>query len=60
MSTTPLNSVKIPIALEEMELPYKVEIIDIFIGEGQKPKYLVISPGGKIPAVCDEDDGTTV
>lgn len=43
-----------------MELPYKVEIIDIFIGEGQKPKYLVISPGGKIPAVCDEDDGTTV
>jgi GST-like protein len=54
------NGVKIAIALEEMGVPYKSELVDIFSGVGQKPEFLALSPAGKIPAIRDEDNGTVV
>ena len=41
--------------LEEMQLPYKLHLIDLFGGEGQSPDYLRINPHGAVPAA--EIDG---
>ena len=49
------NGRKISVALEEMELPYKVVPIDITKGEQMKPEFLAISPNNKIPAIVDPD-----
>src|SRR6202007_1406263 len=45
------NGRKVSIALEEMELAYEVEKIDILGGEQQRPDFLAISPNGRIPAL---------
>lgn len=57
--TTP-NGKKIAIALEEMELPYRVHWIDIGKGEQFAPDFLNISPNNRIPAIVDHNtaDGT--
>ncbi|MDX1515901.1 MAG: glutathione S-transferase N-terminal domain-containing protein [Woeseiaceae bacterium] len=52
--TTP-NGRKVSIALEEMQLPYRVHPIDIGAGEQFEPGYLKISPNNKIPAIVDGD-----
>ncbi|HQR11245.1 MAG TPA: glutathione S-transferase N-terminal domain-containing protein [Casimicrobiaceae bacterium] len=49
------NGRKISVALEEMELPYIVRIVDIGKGEQFDPEFLKISPNGKIPAIVDPD-----
>jgi GST-like protein len=49
------NGRKISIALEEMELPYVVRVVDIRKGEQLAPEFLAISPNGKIPALVDPD-----
>jgi len=49
------NGRKISIALEEMELPYVVRVVDIRKGEQLAPDFLAISPNGKIPAIVDPD-----
>jgi GST-like protein len=49
------NGRKISIALEEMELPYVVRVVDIRQGEQLAPEVLAISPNGKIPALVDPD-----
>jgi GST-like protein len=49
------NGRKISIALEEMELPYVVRVVDIRKGEQLAPGFLAISPNGKIPAIVDPD-----
>lgn len=54
------NGHKIAIALEELELPYKVIPVNVFAGEGAQPWFLQISPAGKIPAIRDTDDGQSV
>jgi hypothetical protein len=43
------NGRKISVALEEMDLPYSVKIIDISKGQQFEPEFLQISPNGKIP-----------
>jgi GSH-dependent disulfide-bond oxidoreductase len=52
--TTP-NGFKALIALEELELPYRLHWVDIGKGEQQKPEYIAINPNGKIPAIVDAD-----
>jgi GST-like protein len=47
------NGRKISIALEEMGLPYRIKIVDIFKHEAQTPEYLKICPNGRIPAIVD-------
>jgi GST-like protein len=47
------NGRKVSIALEELELPYKVIPVNIARGEQFKPEFLAISPNNRIPAVVD-------
>ncbi len=56
------NGRKISVALEEMELPYVVKIVDIRKGDQHDPAFLKLSPNGKIPAIVDPDgpDGKPV
>jgi len=49
------NGRKISVALEEMGLPYEVQVIDITKGEQSAPAFLKISPNNKIPAIVDPD-----
>ena len=49
------NGRKISVALEEMGLPYEVQVVDIGQGEQFKPDFLKISPNNKIPAIVDAD-----
>jgi GST-like protein len=47
------NGRKISIALEELELPYKVFPVNMGRGEQFKPEFLAISPNNRIPAIVD-------
>ena len=49
------NGRKISVALEEMELPYDIRIVDIGRDEQFAPEFLKISPNNKIPAIVDPD-----
>ena len=57
------NGWKISIALEEMELPYRMIPVDIGKGANFEPAFLAISPNGRIPAIVDfepEDGGAPI
>jgi glutathione S-transferase/GST-like protein len=47
------NGHKVSIALEELELPYTVHALDLGKLEQKRPKFLEISPNGRIPAIVD-------
>ena len=47
------NGLKISIALEEMNLAYAVQPVNIGQGEQFNPDFLAISPNNKIPAIQD-------
>lgn len=47
------NARKISVALEEMELDYAVQVIDITKNQQFQPDFLAISPNNKIPAITD-------
>lgn len=49
------NARKISVALEEMGLPYAVQVVDITQNEQFEPDFLKISPNNKIPALLDTD-----
>lgn len=49
------NGWKISIALEEMELPYRVIWVNIGRGEQFEPAFLAISPNNRIPAIVDHE-----
>ena len=49
------NGWKISIALEEMELPYRIVPVNIGRGEQFEPGFLAISPNNRIPAIVDHD-----
>ena len=49
------NGRKISIALEEMELPYEVQRIDLSAGQQFDPEYRRLNPNGKIPSIIDPD-----
>lgn len=58
--TTP-NGRKISIMLEELGIPYQVNVVNISNGEQFEPKFLKVSPNNKIPAIVDEAaNGLTV
>src|SRR5438552_14483665 len=40
-------------ALEELDLPYELVLLDRQKGENRAPAYLAISPAGKVPAIVD-------
>ncbi len=47
------NGHKITIALEEMNLPYEIKIVDIRKNDQFQPGFLAISPNNKMPAIFD-------
>ena len=56
------NGRKISVALEEMDLPYRVKPVDITQGQQHEPDFLAISPNNRIPAIVDPDgpDGAPI
>ena len=56
------NGRKISVALEEMGLPYQVQVVNITKDDQFKPDFLRISPNNKIPAIIDPDgpDGQAI
>jgi GST-like protein len=49
------NGWKISIALEEMELAYRIVPVNIGRGEQFKPEFLTISPNNRMPAIVDHE-----
>lgn len=49
------NARKITVALEEMDLRYDVQVVDITQGQQHAPDFVRISPNHKIPAIVDGD-----
>ncbi len=49
------NSVRVPIALEELGLPYTLSPVNVRKGEQKQPSYLAINPNGKVPVLVDTD-----
>lgn len=56
------NGWKISIALEEMALPYEVNLVNIGAGDQFKPDFLKIAPNNRMPAIIDPDgpDGAPI
>jgi glutathione S-transferase len=49
------NSVKIPIALEELGLAYELKPINVRRGEQKDQAFLSLNPNGKVPVLVDTD-----
>jgi len=49
------NGHKVSIALEELELPYDLRVLDLGKLEQKEPWFLAINPNGRIPAIIDHD-----
>jgi GST-like protein len=49
------NGRKVTIALEELNVPYDVRLVDIGKGEQFAPDFLKISPNNRMPAIIDPD-----
>ncbi|MGO9741374.1 MAG: glutathione S-transferase N-terminal domain-containing protein [Roseiarcus sp.] len=49
------NGWKISIMLEECELPYVLNMVDITRGQQFEPTFLAISPNNRMPAIVDPD-----
>lgn len=49
------NGHKISIALEELELPYALRVLDLGKQEQKEAGFLAINPNGRIPAIVDHD-----
>ena len=56
------NGRKVSIALEELELAYRVHPVDLGKDEQFAPAFLKVSPNNKIPGIVDSDgpDGKTI
>lgn len=56
------NGWKVAIALEEMALPYNLNLVDIGAGDQFKPAFLKLSPNNRMPAIVDPDgpDGAPI
>lgn len=52
------NSIKVPIALEELGLDYTLHGINVRKGEQKAPDFIAINPNAKLPVLVDSDGGT--
>jgi GST-like protein len=52
------NSVKVPIALEEMGLAYELKPVNVRKGEQKEPAFLALNPNGKVPVLVERDGET--
>jgi glutathione S-transferase/GST-like protein len=51
------NGWKVSILLEELGLPYRVNVLDLRSGAQKEPWFTAINPNGRIPAIVDRDEG---
>ena len=51
------NARKVAIALEEMELPWRLELVDMLAGDQLTPEFRALNPNNKSPVIVDEDGG---
>jgi GST-like protein len=49
------NVVKIFLALEELELPWDLQLVDVFDGRQFEPAFLKLNPNAKVPVLVDPD-----
>ncbi len=49
------NSIKVPIALEELGLDYDLHAVNIRKGEQKLPDFLTLNPNAKVPVLVDND-----
>jgi len=49
------NGYKIRLLLNQLERPFRTEIVSIFEGHGQRPEYLALNPTGAVPAIRLDD-----
>jgi len=54
-SHTP-NGYKISVALEELDIPYNVHVVNLQSGDQKKPEFLELNPNGRIPVIVDTDN----
>lgn len=54
------NGWKVSMALEEMEIEYKLLLVDLGKGEQHHPDFLKLSPNGRIPAIHDQDTDISI
>jgi GST-like protein len=47
------NSVKVPIALEELQLPYELNPINVRKGEQKSPDFVSLNANAKVPVLVD-------
>src|SRR3712207_6182361 len=41
--------------MEELDRPYRLDVIDLKMGDQKKPEFLKLNPMGKVPLVLDGD-----
>jgi GST-like protein len=49
------NSLRVPIMLEELDLPYDLKPVNVRKGEQKLPEHLALNPNGKVPVLVDPD-----
>ncbi|HEY9273039.1 glutathione S-transferase family protein [Achromobacter sp.] len=54
------NGYKATIALEELELPYRLHHVRIAQGEHRQPGFLALNPHGRIPVLTDDETGVVL
>ncbi len=51
------NGHKASIMLEELGVPYQVQLVNIGVGEQRKPEYVKLNPNSRIPTIVDHENG---
>ncbi len=49
------NRVKIPIALEELDLPYTIPSVEVRVGAQRTPEFIAMNRNAKVPVLVDSD-----